>query len=167
MATEPMKTLTFPNGQTYEVVDQKARDDIADLKKNGTNAQEIAALTTRVGNLETAKTELQKGIDEAKKLAGEAGGAADGLTFDKNTGVLQLTSGGEPITGATVTIKLTDAYTKDEVDQLLAALRNTIAANTSNIETNTTNIAALGRSVETLQQTLNSLDTEGFTYYAT
>lgn len=167
MATEPMKTLTFPNGQTYEVVDQKARDDIADLKKNGTNAQEIAALTTRVGDLETAKTELQKGIDEAKKLAGEAGGAADGLTFDKATGVLQLTSGGEPITGATVTIKLTDAYTKDEVDQLLAALRNTIAANTSNIETNTTNIAALGRSVETLQQTLNSLDTEGYTYYAT
>ena len=167
MATEPMKTLTFPNGQTYEVVDQKARDDIADLKKNGTNAQEIAALTTRVDDLETAKTELQKGIDEAKKLAGEAGGAADGLTFDETTGVLQLTSGGEPITGATVTIKLTDAYTKDEVDQLLAALRNTIAANTSNIETNTTNIAALGRSVETLQQTLNSLDTEGFTYYAT
>lgn len=167
MATEPMKTLTFPNGQTYEVVDQKARDDIRGLQENGTNAEELAELERRVKATEDNAVELQKGIDEAKKLAGEAGGAADGVDFDEETGILQLTSGGEPIEGAFVTIKLTDSYTKEEIDQLLSTIRNSITANTTNIATNTTNIEALGRNVETLQQTLNNLDTEGFTYYAT
>jgi len=167
LATEPMKTLTFPNGQTYEVVDQKARDGIRGLQENGTNAEELAELERRVKATEDNAVELQKGIDEAKKLAGEAGGAADGVTFDEATGVLQLTSGGKAIEGAFVTIKLTDSYTKEEIDQLLSTIRNSITANTTNIATNTTNIEALGRNVETLQQTLNNLDTEGFTYYAT
>ena len=46
---------------------------------------------------------------------------ADGLIYNADTGVLQLSSGGTALEGnnASVTIKLSDYYTKSEVDELI------------------------------------------------
>lgn len=57
------------------------------------------------------------------------GGKADGFTFSSETGVLQLTSGGVPIIGASVTINLNNYYTKEEVDELLSDLEDNLADN--------------------------------------
>lgn len=63
------------------------------------------------------------------RLYNRVDGKADGFTLDPETGVLQLTSFGEPIEGAAVTINLNKYYTKDEVDKFLAELEETVANN--------------------------------------
>lgn len=60
-----------------------------------------------------------------------------------------------------------DAYTKDEVNTIVSALQEGIDENKQNAESNATNIASLSGTVTNLQQTLNNLDVEGYTYYAT
>ncbi len=54
---------------------------------------------------------------------------ADGFSFDPNTGVLQLTSGGVGLENASVTINLNNYYTKKQVDELLSDLENNLAGN--------------------------------------
>ena len=129
MSTKPMKTLTGPSGQTYEVTDEAARSRLASLEGSGSGQ----TVQQRLGSLETGLqsasqtisshtsklTALEKAVEEAKELAGQSGGAADGMTFNAVTGVLQLTSGGKAIEGASATIKLSDYYTKDETDHLI------------------------------------------------
>lgn len=73
-------------------------------------------------------------IDGAIKLLSQRidntnGAKADGFTLDEDTGVLQLTSGGVPLDGASVTINLNKYYTKDEVDEFLAELEAMLADN--------------------------------------
>lgn len=69
-------------------------------------------------------------IDGAIKLLDQAvDGKADGFTLDEDTGVLQLTSNGTPLAGASVTINLNKYYTKDEVDEFLAELEASFANN--------------------------------------
>jgi len=56
---------------------------------------------------------------------------ADGFSFNPETGVLQLTSGGKALAGAntSVTINLSKYYTKDEVDEILEELQSNLADN--------------------------------------
>lgn len=69
-------------------------------------------------------------IDAAIKLLNEkVGGKADGFTLDEDTGVLQLTSGGTALDGASVTINLNKYYTKEEMDAFLAELESSVANN--------------------------------------
>lgn len=60
-----------------------------------------------------------------------------------------------------------DAYTKPEVDEMVAVFRDSINANTQNIDANRTNIQSLSGTVTQLQQEMKNLDVEGYTYYAT
>lgn len=75
--------------------------------------------------------------ETAKNFTGK--GLADGMRYDADSGDLQLTSKGEAIPGAKVTIKLTDSYTKNEVDTKF----------------------------QEFEQSLGDLDFESATYYAT
>lgn len=69
-------------------------------------------------------------IDGAIKILNEAvGQKADGFTLDEDTGVLQLTSGGVALVGASVTINLNKYYTKEETEALLAELEASVANN--------------------------------------
>ncbi len=69
-------------------------------------------------------------IDGAiSRLNTAIGGKADGFSFSPDTGVLQLTSDGTPIDGASVTINLNNYYTKTEVDEILAELEESFANN--------------------------------------
>ena len=62
----------------------------------------------------------------------------DGMTYDENSGELQLTSAGKPV-GSKVTIEVPDSYSKGEIDHKL----------------------------QEFEQGLGDLDIEGATYYAT
>lgn len=53
-----------------------------------------------------------------------------------------------------------DTYTKTQVDNKIATLK-------ADVDSNVTNIASLSRTVDSIRQDLDSLDTEGYTYYAT
>lgn len=53
------------------------------------------------------------------ELQAKFSGYADGLIYSPETGVLQLSNAGKAIEGASVTIKLSDYYTKSEVDELI------------------------------------------------
>lgn len=66
-----------------------------------------------------------------------------------------------------------NAYTRDEVDEKIAAVnesiktvQNGVDANAGQITANASNITALSRSLDRLVQDFNDLDTEGYTYYA-
>ena len=61
----------------------------------------------------------------------------------------------------------TETYTSDELDTMLAGLREDIDRNEQSIGTNTTNIASLSRTVDRLRSDLDNIDTEGYTYYHT
>ena len=59
-------------------------------------------------------------IDGAiQKLNEQTGGKADGFLFNQETGVLQLTSNGEPLPRGSVLIDLGGFYTKEEVDAMV------------------------------------------------
>ena len=60
-----------------------------------------------------------------------------------------------------------DSYNKEQIDSKFAAIRNDVDANTQGVESNATNISALSRTVDSIRQDLNNLDTEGYTYRAT
>lgn len=67
-----------------------------------------------------------------------------------------------------------DAYTKDEINEKIAAINATISAlqlsvesNEQQIETNSTNISSLSRVVDGVRYDLDNLDVEGNEYYAT
>ena len=69
-------------------------------------------------------------IDGAiSRLNTAIGGKADGLSLDPETGILQLTSGGRAIEGASVTIDLKKYYTAEEVDDILAEMEENFANN--------------------------------------
>ena len=69
-------------------------------------------------------------IDGAiSRLNTAIGGKADGLSLDPETGILQLTSGGRAIEGASVTIDLKKYYTAKEVDDILAEMEENFANN--------------------------------------
>lgn len=53
-----------------------------------------------------------------------------------------------------------DTYNKTQVDNKISTLK-------TDIDSNTTNITSLSRTVDGVRQDLDSLDTEGYTYYAT
>lgn len=83
-------------------------------------------------------------IDGAlSRLNTAIGGKADGFNFDANTGVLQLTSGGEVIAGASVTINLNNYYTKEEVDDILAEMEENFANNETLQNINSTAVGTL------------------------
>ena len=69
-------------------------------------------------------------IDGAiSRLNTAIGGKADGFNFVAETGLLQLTSNGVPIEGATVVLNLDKYYTKDEMDLILLELEESFANN--------------------------------------
>lgn len=64
-------------------------------------------------------------IDRAVyELSGKVDCKADGMTFDYETGILQLTHNGELIEGASVELKLNNYYTKEESDKQSEALES-------------------------------------------
>ncbi len=104
----------------------------------------IGELMAAMDDMESATTAANQAAARANAAAENAenfdrSGLADGLKYDEGTGNLQLTSGGEAIPGAKVTIKLTDSYTKAEVDAKFQGF----------------------------EQSLGNLDIQGMTYYAT
>lgn len=99
------------------------------------NAVNSANNATQAAN-EAAKRALDA-AEKAENFDGE--GLADGMRYNADTGDLQLTSKGTDIPGAKVTIKLTDSYTKQEVDAKF----------------------------QEFEQNLGDLDFETATYYAT
>ena len=104
----------------------------------------IGELMAAMDDMESATTAANQAAARANAAAENAenfdrSGLADGLKYDAGTGNLQLTSGGEAIPGAKVTIKLTDSYTKAEVDAKFQGF----------------------------EQSLGNLDIQGMTYYAT
>ena len=60
-----------------------------------------------------------------------------------------------------------DNYTKPQIDSKIAEVKANVDSNTQNIASNTTNISSLSRTVDGIRHDLNSIDTEGYTYYAT
>ena len=60
-----------------------------------------------------------------------------------------------------------DAYTKDEVNAKVSVISDGLNETTQRVEANETNIASLSGAMTKLQQDLNNLDVEGYTYYAT
>lgn len=112
---------------------------------------DIEVLLAKIAEIESAVQTANNAAQNANQAASRAleaakaaenfdrSGLADGMTYDQNTGNLQLTSGGQPIQGGKVTIKLTDTYTKQEVDSMMAEF----------------------------ERNLGNLDIEGATYYAT
>ena len=104
----------------------------------------IAEVDKAISRADTAAQNANQAATRALEAAKAAenfdrSGLADGLKYDEGTGNLQLTSGGEAIPGAKVTIKLTDSYTKAEVDAKFQGF----------------------------EQSLGNLDIQGMTYYAT
>ena len=69
------------------------------------------------------------------------------------------------ISGAWETIG-SEAYTKAEVDQLLAGISNSVSSLASDLNTTNSNLTSLSRTVERVAQDLANLDTEGYTYEA-
>ena len=59
-----------------------------------------------------------------------------------------------------------DAYTKTEVDNLLATIRSSVSSLSSDLATTNSNLTSLSRTVERVAQDLANLDTEGYSYYA-
>ena len=59
-----------------------------------------------------------------------------------------------------------DAYTKTEVNQLLAAISTSVSSLSSDLSTTNSNLTSLSRTVERVAQDLANLDTEGYSYYA-
>lgn len=53
-----------------------------------------------------------------------------------------------------------DSYNKSQIDRKVSSLK-------SDIDTNTTNLSSLSRTVDGIRQDVDSIDTEGYTYYAT
>lgn len=53
-----------------------------------------------------------------------------------------------------------DSYDKSQIDSKVYSLK-------SDIDTNTTNLSSLSRTVDGIRQDVDSIDTEGYTYYAT
>lgn len=53
-----------------------------------------------------------------------------------------------------------DSYDKSQIDSKVSSLK-------SDIDTNTTNLSSLSRTVDGIRQDVDSIDTEGYTYYAT
>ena len=53
-----------------------------------------------------------------------------------------------------------DSYNKSQIDSKVSSLK-------SDIDTNTTNLSSLSRAVDGIRQDVDSIDTEGYTYYAT
>lgn len=53
-----------------------------------------------------------------------------------------------------------DTYTKAQIDSKVSSLR-------SDIDSNATNLSSLSRTVDTIRHDVDSIDTEGYTYYAT
>lgn len=53
-----------------------------------------------------------------------------------------------------------DSYNKSQIDSKVSSLK-------SDIDTNTTNLSSLSRTVDGIRQDVDSIDTEGYTYYAT
>lgn len=87
-------------------------------------------------------------------------GKADGFSFDSNTGVLQLTSGGKPLSGAntSVTINLRKYYTKEEVDQVIADLEENLAGNDALQEIHTNAVGDVEWSEDSRTMTLYDLN---------
>jgi len=61
----------------------------------------------------------------------------------------------------------TETYTSDELDALLASIRENVERNAQDIESINANITALSRTIERVSQDLASLDVEGYQYEAT
>ena len=69
-----------------------------------------------------------KDIDAViSELNAVVGGKANGLTLDPATGILQLTSDGVAIEGASVTIDLAKYYTAEQVDEIVSTIQSAIA----------------------------------------
>ena len=60
-----------------------------------------------------------------------------------------------------------DAYSRDEIDEKVTALNNSISETTNKADANTQNITSLSRAIDRVSQDLSNLDVEGVTYYAT
>lgn len=64
-----------------------------------------------------------------------------------------------------------DTYTKSQMDEKVSALKSDIDNKASSlkadIDSNTTNISSLSRTVDSIRHDVDSIDTEGYTYYAT
>lgn len=60
-----------------------------------------------------------------------------------------------------------DSYSKTEIDKIVQNLNAIINNTTDDIELNASNIISVTRSLESLTNQFNALDTEGYTYYVT
>lgn len=60
-----------------------------------------------------------------------------------------------------------DAYTKDEINAKVSAVRDDLNEAVQRVESNETNISSLSGTLNKLQQDFNNIDVEGYTYYAT
>lgn len=60
-----------------------------------------------------------------------------------------------------------DAYSRDEINEMVTGINNSMSENANRISSNTQNITSLSRAVDRVSQDLNNLDVEGATYYAT
>ena len=69
------------------------------------------------------------------------------------------------IDGAWETIG-SDSYTKEEVNNLLTSISNSVSSLASDLSTTNSNLTSLSRTVERVAQDLANLDTEGYTYEA-
>lgn len=61
----------------------------------------------------------------------------------------------------------TNTYTREEIDQKIFTLNNTISQYGTSIQTNTDNILSLGQTVGKLRSDVDAIDTEGNSYYHT
>ena len=60
-----------------------------------------------------------------------------------------------------------NSYTKDQVDSIIAPIRESVNANTQNIESNATNLSSLSKTVDKIRSDVDNIDTEGYSYYHT
>lgn len=60
-----------------------------------------------------------------------------------------------------------NSYTKDQMDAITSPMKESIEANAQGISSNETNLSSLSKTVDKLRSDVDSIDTEGYTYYHT
>lgn len=60
-----------------------------------------------------------------------------------------------------------NSYTKDQMDAILAPVKESVEANAQNIESNVTNLSSLSKTVDKIRSDVDNIDTEGYSYYHT
>jgi hypothetical protein len=84
----------------------------------------------------------------------------DYYVTDQESGSYRFINGAYRVIGG-------NSYTKDQMDAILAPVKESVEANAQNIESNVTNLSSLSKTVDKIRSDVDNIDTEGYSYYHT